>query len=197
MPHGGISSRIHASGEMNQHQQPEDSLLKVCSLLNKHGASYLIVGGHACILHGLVRTTEDVDVLIEESVDNYKKVIAALSELEDHAASELQVDDFDENIVIKVADEVEVDISRRAWTVDFHSAARNSRKVTIEGVVVPYLGLSDLIESKATYREKDKWDIQMLKKLSDPEHNSRAETPTTSRLRHFLKRLFRVSGDNP
>ena len=41
-----------------------DPLLRVCSLLNKHSAKYLIVGGHACILHGLVRTTEDVDLLV-------------------------------------------------------------------------------------------------------------------------------------
>ncbi len=45
-------------------------LLRVCQLLNKAGARYLVCGAHACILHGLVRTTEDVDILIEPTEDN-------------------------------------------------------------------------------------------------------------------------------
>lgn len=35
---------------------------------------------------GLVRTTEDVDILVEDSEENLKRVIAALSEMEDGAA---------------------------------------------------------------------------------------------------------------
>jgi len=45
----------------------QDPLLKVCSLLNRHEVHYLVVGGHALILHGLVRTTEDVDILVGEN----------------------------------------------------------------------------------------------------------------------------------
>jgi uncharacterized protein (DUF1330 family) len=86
--------------------EPFGSLLQVCSLLNKHGARYLVVGGYACILHGLVRTTEDVDILIEEDEENYLKVRDALAELPDHAALELSVEDFKDNIVVKVADAV-------------------------------------------------------------------------------------------
>ena len=45
-------------------------LLRVCALLNAAGARYLIAGGYACILHGIVRTTEDVDLLIEPTEEN-------------------------------------------------------------------------------------------------------------------------------
>jgi hypothetical protein len=38
------------------------SLLRVCSLLNQHKVSYLIVGARACGLHGYVRATIDVDI---------------------------------------------------------------------------------------------------------------------------------------
>src|SRR5207245_6538866 len=92
-------------------------LLRVCALLNKHGAKYLIVGARACWLHGYVRATTDVDILIPEDMENHARVIAALSELEDHAASELTPQDFVDNVVVKVADEVEVDVSTRAWQV--------------------------------------------------------------------------------
>jgi len=56
-------------------------LLKVYRLLNQAGARYLIIGGQACILHGLVRTTEDVDILIPVDEENGLRVIEGLSAL--------------------------------------------------------------------------------------------------------------------
>ena len=144
----------------------QDPLLKVCSLLNRHRARYLVVGGHALILHGLVRTTEDIDILIDEGEDNYRLVIAALSELEDHAAAELTPQDLADNVVVKVADEIEVDVSRRAWTVQYAEAIVHAASVVLDGVRVPYVGLGDLIKSKTTYREKDRLDIEQLRRLA-------------------------------
>src|SRR5438067_6424687 len=97
-------------------------LLRVCSLLNSHDAEYLIVGAHACWLHGYVRATTDVDILIPEDMENHARIIAALSELEDHAATELTPQDFIDNVVVKVADEVEVDVSTRACQVSYAEA---------------------------------------------------------------------------
>jgi len=146
-------------------EQDRDDLLRVCNLLNKHGARYLVAGAHACILHGLVRTTEDVDILIAEGEENYSAVIAALSELEDHAAEELTPKDFEDNIVIKVADEVEVDVSRRAWKVSYAEAEPSAQAVEIDGVKVPYLGIADLVRSKETMRDRDRADLLYLKRL--------------------------------
>lgn len=125
-----------------------DPLLRVCSLLNKHSAKYLIVGGHACILHGLVRTTEDVDLLVEGSEENLGKVIAALSEMEDGAAKELTPRDLLENVIVKIADEVEVDVSRSAWKISYDDAIGSGLCVEIDGVDVPYVDLKTLIATK-------------------------------------------------
>jgi hypothetical protein len=144
----------------------EAPLLRVCSLLNKHKAQYLIVGARACWLHGYVRATADVDILIPEDLENHARVIAALSELEDRAAAELTPHDFVENIVVKIADEVEVDVSTRAWTVSYADAIVTALKITIEGVEVPYVDLQTLIRSKSTQREQDKVDIQRLRSLT-------------------------------
>jgi uncharacterized protein (DUF1330 family) len=153
----------------HSHTEAVQALLRVCTLLNRHGAKYLVAGGYACILHGMVRTTEDVDILIDESTDNYRRVIDALSEMEDHAARDLTLQDFEDNVVIKVADEVEVDISRRAWKVSYTEAAPHARHVDISGVTVPYLSLRDLIASKETYREQDRADLARLRMLADVE----------------------------
>ena len=147
-------------------EPPQDPLLKVCSLLNEQKASYLVVGGHALILHGLVRTTEDVDLLVEDSEDNYRRMIAALSRLEDHAAAELTPADFTDNVVVKIADEIEVDVRRRAWKLSYAEAIPNAASVVIDGVRVPYMGLGDLIKSKDTCRDKDRLDLAQLQRLA-------------------------------
>ena len=144
-------------------------LLRVCSLLNDHGAKYLIVGARACWLHGYIRATMDVDILIPEDLENHARVITALSELEDHAAAELTPQDLVENLVVKIADEVEVDVSTRAWKVSYADAIGSSLKAEIEGVKVPYVDLQTLIESKSTQREQDKVDVQRLLSLNQPE----------------------------
>ena len=64
----------------------DDDFLKVCGLLNAAGVRYLIAGGFAVMLHQVPTFTADVDVLIEESEDNYLRVIEALSHLMDGAA---------------------------------------------------------------------------------------------------------------
>lgn len=144
---------------------PPTPLLRVCRLLNQSGARYLVIGGQACILHGLVRTTEDVDILIPEDEANCQRVIEGLSGMEDGAARELTPRDLLDNVVVKIADDVEVDVSTRAWKVTFEEAEPGACRTTIEGVLVPFLGLDSLIASKETYREQDAADRLRLVEL--------------------------------
>src|SRR5262245_6896205 len=143
---------------------PRPPLLRVCELLNAEGAQYLVCGAQACILHGLVRTTEDVDILVEPTEENCQRVIDALAQLEDGAARELTPRDILENVVVKIADEVEVDVSTHAWKVTYADALPGAKEAVIGGIRVPFLGLEALIASKETYREQDAAD--RLKLLS-------------------------------
>jgi hypothetical protein len=137
-------------------------LVRVCRLLNEAGARYLVCGAQACILHGLVRTTEDVDILVEPIEDNLERVIRGLSGLQDGAARELTPRDLVENVVVKVADEVEVDVSTKAWKVAYADALPGARETVVDGVRIPFLGLDALIASKETYREQDACDRARL-----------------------------------
>ena len=140
-------------------------LLRVCALLNAQAADYLVVGGRACILHGIIRTTQDVDILIETSEPNCQRVITALAGMEDHAAAELTPRDLLDNVVVKIADEVEVDVSTHAWKVSSLDALPTALATVVDGVRIPYLGLDSLIASKETYREKDQADLFLLRRL--------------------------------
>jgi hypothetical protein len=141
-------------------------LLRVCSLLNKHDVKYLVVGARACWLHGYVRATLDVDILVPEDLENHERIITALSELKDGFAAELTAQDFVDNIVVKIADEVEVDVSTRAWKVTYDEAQKSALCRTINDVPVPYVDLQTLIKSKSTLRQQDRVDLDYLRAIA-------------------------------
>lgn len=143
----------------------DDDLLHVCRLLQQHQVQYVLVGGCACGLHGLVRSTQDVDVLVAPSPENLQRVINALSELPDHAARELTLRDLQDNVVVKVADAIEVDVAKQAWTLDYDEAIRDAQTLEVEGVRIVYASLEALIKSKSTYRDQDRIDRQGLLRL--------------------------------
>ena len=49
-------------------------------LLNSHDVKYLIVGGYAVAYHGYPRATGDIDLFVEVSQENARKLIAVLGE---------------------------------------------------------------------------------------------------------------------
>lgn len=140
-------------------------LLHVCKLLNEEGAEYLVIGAWAMILNGLIRATEDVDILIAENPDNFQKVINALARLPDGAAGELIPQDFEDNVVVKIADEIEVDVSTRAWKVTYTEAFPNAQRAIVDGIEIPFLSVADLIRSKQTTRDQDRVDVENLLRL--------------------------------
>ena len=101
-------------------------------------------------------------LLVEPSADNFQRVIDALSELPDGAARELTVKDLEENVVVKVADAVEVDVAKQAWTLSYEEAIRDAQTLEVEGVRIIYASLDALIKSKSTYREQDRVDRERL-----------------------------------
>ena len=141
----------------------KDDLLLICRSLNDHGARYVVVGGFAVIEHGFTRATEDIDLLIEDSPANLEKVRTALQVLPDKAAREVTDQDLREFVVVRVADEVVVDLMLRAGGVSFSEAREEIEQRTIEGVSIPFASARLLWQTKQTHREKDELDRQFLK----------------------------------
>jgi len=141
----------------------DNRVLRVCKLLNRHRARYLLAGGVAANLHGSVRATRDVDILVPKDRANTERVLKALGELPYGVAKELDPDEvFDKPITI-VGDDPRVDILTVAWDVTFDRADRSKLVRRIAGVRVPFLGLRDLLRSKRTGRAADLADIQALR----------------------------------
>lgn len=60
-----------------------DDLRALFSALAENGVTYALVGGMAVSMHGLVRTTEDVDLFVEPTEENIARLRRALRGLYD------------------------------------------------------------------------------------------------------------------
>ena len=50
------------------------------SALNDQEVKYILVGGYSVILHGYSRTTGDMDIWVERSIENYTKIKKAFQQ---------------------------------------------------------------------------------------------------------------------
>jgi hypothetical protein len=142
-----------------------DDLVKLCASLNQEAADYLVVGGMAIIQLGFLRATEDIDLLIESSVENQRRVKRALEILPDKAVLELADDDFQNYVVVRVADEVVVDLMLSACGVGYAEALPEIEYRTIQNVTIPFASAKLLLRLKQTYRDKDALDRAFLQDL--------------------------------
>jgi hypothetical protein len=116
----------------------------------------------AANLHGSLRSTKDIDILVPKEKRNTDQLLAALSELPYGIARELDADDILKKPITIVGDDPRVDILLVAWKVTYEKARLKRRVRNILGVRVPYLSLADLILSKQTGRAQDQADLEVL-----------------------------------
>lgn len=120
--------------EQTPSRTPEQSdLVKLCAALNAQGASYIVVGGMAVIQQGFLRATEDINLLLENSRQNQARVRKALEILPDQAVREMSEDDLDAYHVVRVADEIVVDLMLSACGIAYSDAVGEVEFVVIQG----------------------------------------------------------------
>jgi hypothetical protein len=127
----------------------------------------------AANLHGSVRATKDVDILVPRDEANTECLLAALAELPFGIARELDSVEVVRNPITIVGDDPRVDILTVAWTVTFEQAWPRRVVRRISGVSVPYLSRQDLIASKQTGRPSDVADIEQLDVSNEDNHARR------------------------
>lgn len=143
----------------------QSRLAKVCGLLNEAGVKYVVVGGFALALHGVVRATKDIDILIDPSLDNLTLALKALEGLAWGVSRELDPSDVATKPITVIGDDPRVDLLTLAWSVRYADAAPKLRTVTIDGVQIPFADLDTLIRSKQTDRFQDKADVESLEQV--------------------------------
>ena len=140
-------------------------LALVCSVLNESRAMYLIVGARAMQLWGTTRATKDIDILIDPTLANAKRVLEGLSRIGFGVAVDVTVEEVVSRHVTIIGDTPRVDILTRAWNLKWRDAAPRAVAMSIEGVDVPVVSIEDLIASKRTSRLQDLADIEVLEAI--------------------------------
>ncbi|MBV9658414.1 MAG: hypothetical protein JO295_09925 [Verrucomicrobia bacterium] len=151
-----------------------EDLISLCRNLNAAGARYLVIGGMAIIQHGFTRTTEDVDLLLEGSPENQARVLEALDSLPDQAARELAGTDLRDYVVVRIADEIVVDLMLASCGIAYEEACAEVVVMTLGGVPIPFATPRLLLRMKQTVRDKDAVDRSFLyQKLAEEERSKR------------------------
>jgi hypothetical protein len=140
----------------------DNRALLVCRLLNRARVRYLVAGAVAGHLHGVVRATRDVDLLIPRDPDNTARLLQALSALPYRIAAELDPDEVATKPFTIIGDDPRVDLLTVAASVTFEQAYPRRIIRTIDGVRIPHLSREDYVRSKQTGRPQDVADLEQL-----------------------------------
>ena len=151
---------------------------KVLLALNRAGVRYLVVGGVAVVLHGHLRATHDLDLVIQLERTNVTRALA-----------ELEMLGLQPNVPVALRDFVEPE-KREQWAedknmmafplwnprnptqkldlfirepIDFDAAYGRASRLKLGSIEVPVLSLPDLIAMKRNAgRPQDLADVHAL-----------------------------------
>ncbi len=150
--------------------------------LQQHQVKYILVGGVAANLLGAMRTTADLDILVEMSDDNLKKIVRIMKSRGFRVkqpvdpmgiADRKTREDWIQNKHMKAFnfykedDLQEVDIIIES-PVTFEEAQKSSEMVKVDDLILPVISVDKLIKMKMnTGRSIDKSDIAELKMIKE------------------------------
>lgn len=149
-------------------------------VLSRHGVRFLLIGGHALAVHGRPRYTEDLDVFVDPTAANARRVSAAVVEF-GFAETGRDWRWFAKPYRIAMLGRVpfRIDILTGISGVSFRAAWRNRISVDLSIGSVPVIGIDELRANKlASGRPKDLLDLALLDELAAP-----PTTPAASRSR--------------
>ena len=140
---------------------------KLLVSLARADVRFIVVGGLAVALNGFVRTTEDVDILIDADSGNVRALLDALSAFGDGHARELSPEDFSETEgAIRIIEDFPLDIFTVMRGRRYADFSQSVCTTDVEGCSIPFLQASALISLKEhSVREKDRIDVTALKNL--------------------------------
>lgn len=102
------STDSDSPSELTPRDPSVEDVVALCQELIRGGCRYLVVGGFAIKHAGLARNTQDIDLLVDPSLESEPKVFDALATLPDGCVRELHAGDVERFTVVRVAD-------RKCW----------------------------------------------------------------------------------
>ncbi len=157
--------------------------------LNKKRIDYIVVGGVAFVLHGVVRLTADLDLMLSLEEKNIARFVGIMNEL-----------GYKPRVQVRAEELINAE-NRKLWLkeknmkvfsfhhprqplglidvfiyepVDYRKAKVNAVRMKIGNLSIPVASVSDLIAmKKISGRRQDLEDIKALKRIKGYEKNKR------------------------
>jgi hypothetical protein len=141
--------------------------LDLLTALSVAEARFLVVGGYAVGVHGRPRATKDLDVWIEASADNARKVMQALREFGAPTGDLAERDLEMPGTGFKMGEPpARIDILTQIEGVRFEDAWPRRFETSFGSVKCPVIGRTDLLANKrAAGRPQDLADVAALERL--------------------------------
>jgi predicted nucleotidyltransferase len=134
-------------------------------LLIDYKVEYLIVGGYAVSIHGHPRYTGDLDIWINPTLENANSLVKCVNDF-GFGSFKLTSRDFikEGNVIQFGYPPLRIDILTSIDGVNFGDCILNKKDVEIDGMLVHFIGLTDLLKNKKeSGRPRDLDDIDNLK----------------------------------
>lgn len=154
---------------------------EIFSVLDRAGARYVVVGGLAVILHGHIRLTQDLDLVIDLQSGNCARALKALEDIGMKPRLPVAMEDFADPrkreewyqnrnmLVFQLWDPGNVQRSIDVFVrepIEFEELWRHSVVKDFEGIPIRVAGIGHLITMKTgTGRSRDQEDIEKLRQL--------------------------------
>ncbi|MCM2316576.1 MAG: hypothetical protein NDJ92_15615 [Thermoanaerobaculia bacterium] len=134
--------------------------------LNSEGVAYVVIGGIAVLNYVPYRTTRDLDVLIEPTLENARRARRAVARWGGFEP-EFTAEDFIAGDILSFGGLLRVEIHSRVPGPPWDRIWSGRVAGEFRGVEVNFAGIDELIEMKATTRspEKDQPDLIRLREL--------------------------------
>lgn len=136
--------------------------------LNSEGVVYVVIGGMAVLSYAPYRTTRDLDVLIEPTLENARRARKAV-ERWGGFEPDFAVEEFISGDILSFGGLLRVEVHSNVPGASWESVWRRRVPGELLGVPTHFAGLDDLIAMKEAVGRKDKDvpDLARLRRLRD------------------------------
>ena len=159
----------------------------VFRILEKNKIRYAVAGGVALVLHGVVRFTADLDLIVDLEPENLRRFVQAMTELGYRPRVPVKAEDFLDQAarnqwkqekgmeVFSFVDPgqpitlIDVFIEEK---IPFGEVMKDLVRITAKGITIPVVSLPHLKKlKKAAGRPQDLADIEAIEALDQAEGN--------------------------
>lgn len=148
----------------------DEEILKFWAALQSQGVRYIMVGGYATNLHGFQRYTGDINIWIEDTLENRKRLRKAFIECGMGDYYMIETMQFvpgwtDFHLMNGLRLDIMVNM-KGLEGYSFDECLNMAAIADIDGVLIPFLHINQLIANKkAVNRPKDQVDVIELEKI--------------------------------